>query len=60
LSAISFRTMIGAQHPASVRTMKKNLMTNSKSPTEEIGVAWRVFQMLTNIHVYRIAMSTSL
>lgn len=60
LRAISFSMMMGAQQPASVKTMKKNLMTNSKSPTEEIGVAWRVFQMLTNIHVYRTAMSTSL
>jgi hypothetical protein len=60
LRAISFSMMMGAQQPASVRTMKKNLMMNSKSPMEEMGVAWRVFQMLTNIHVYRTAMSTSL
>jgi hypothetical protein len=39
LSAISFSMIMGAQQPASVSTMKKNLMTNSKSPTEVMGVA---------------------
>lgn len=43
-----FRTIIGAQQVASVKTIKKNLKANSISPTDN-GVAWRVFQMLANM-----------
>lgn len=46
--ALIFRTMIGAQQAASVKTMRKNRKTNSESPTDK-EQACLVFQMLKNI-----------
>lgn len=43
-----FNAMIGAQHAASVNTIRKNLRANSESPTDN-GVARRVLQMLANM-----------
>lgn len=46
--ALIFRTMIGAQQAASVKTMRKNRRANSESPTDK-EQACLVFQMLRNM-----------
>lgn len=46
--ALIFRTMIGAQQAASVKTMRKNRKANSESPIDK-EQACLVFQMLKNI-----------
>lgn len=46
-----FSVIIGAQHAASVNTIRKNLRANSESPTDN-GVARRVLQILANMAAY--------